>query len=407
MEDFFNVKTVEATHAYRDRFAVKSAEICRLDQCRGRILAEDIRAEENLPDFARATMDGYAIRAAASFGASEGSPAYLTIKGHIGMGEQPDFSLNPGEVARIATGGMLPRGADAVVMIEQTESLDETAIELYKSVAPGQHVIGVGEDAEKGEVILAAGTRIRPQEIGLLAAFGQTRVPVYQQPTVAIISTGDELVPLEQRPAIGQIRDINSYSLAGLVAQTGAIPQTYGIVRDDFNALLETCQTALESADMVLISGGSSVGARDYTIQVIAQLPRAEILAHGIAISPGKPTILGRVGEKAFWGLPGHVASAMVVFEIVVRPFLEHISGQPQRERVTVPARLARNLASAQGRTDFVRVRLRKENGQYWAEPVLGKSGLITTMVKADGLVAIDLNTEGLDAETPVEVILL
>jgi molybdopterin molybdotransferase len=301
---------------------------------------------------------------------------------------------------------MLPPGADAVVMIEHSEALDDHTIEVFRSVAPGQHTVAKDEDAVAGQVLVAAGCRLRAQELGILAACGAEKVNVYRRPKVGIISTGDEVVPVGSIPLPGQVRDVNRYTLAALIRQAGGVPRSYGIVGDLFDDLLAVCRQALSETDMVLISGGSSVGTRDLTLDVLAKLPESEILAHGVSIRPGKPTILARCGTKAFWGLPGHVTSAMVVFMILVRPFLGWIGGRSDFRPISVQARLTRNLASAQGRVDFVRVRLIRKPEGIWAEPVLGGSGLMRTMVASDGLVAVDLNSEGLEQGTAVEVML-
>jgi molybdopterin molybdotransferase len=322
------------------------------------------------------------------------------------MGEVPGFSTGPGEAARISTGGMLPQGADSVVMIEHTDRIDETAIEVYRSIAPGQHVVQVGEDFAKGDILLSQGQILRSQEVGLLAAFGRQTAEVFKKPVIGIISTGDEVVPVGDAPKPGQIRDINTYTLSALITEAGAVPVSFGLVRDNCDMLFETCSRALEQSDMVLISGGSSVGTRDFTIEVLSALSDAEILIHGISISPGKPTILARVQKKMFWGLPGHAVSAMIVFSIIVRPFIEHIGGLRNKRAFRLPARLSRNISSAQGRTDYVRVRLTETDGMIWAEPILGKSGLLNTMIRADGLIEVDLNTEGLDKGAAVSVII-
>ncbi|NJL60448.1 MAG: molybdopterin molybdotransferase MoeA [Desulfobacteraceae bacterium] len=389
---------------YRFLFPQVGTEEADISQAYSRILAEEVLSDENLPEFLRSTMDGYAICASSSYGASESNPAWLSIKGSVAMGAAPAFSIGPGETARIATGGMLPDGADAVVMIEHTETVDETSVEIYKSVAPGQHVIDIGEDFRRGETLLSIGQFLRSPEVGLLAAFGKQRIRVYRKPIVSIISTGDEIVPIEQKPSLGKIRDINSYTLSAQVSETGAIPKLR-IVPDAYTRLHQICSQAISDSDMVLISGGSSVGVRDLTIDVLSSLPNSEILVHGISISPGKPTILAKVGNCAVWGLPGHVVSAMVVFSVVVRPFIEHISGLAYRKRFEIPAKLTRNIPSVHGRTDYVRVRLFESNGTMYAEPILGKSGLLNTMVKADGLIEIDINTEGLYQDSEVRVI--
>jgi len=405
---FFKVLDVEQVLGLRQRFQPVSSEDVLLEAAVGRILAEDVHAAGNLPGFARSTVDGYAVRAASTFGASESSPALFTVVGAVAMGEVPQVAVAAGEAARIATGGMLPPGADGVVMLEHAESLDDVSIEVVRSVAPGQNLIAAGEDFENGARVAAVGRRLRPQDAGVLAAFGRTRVKAFRQPVVGIISTGDEIVPAEATPGPAQIRDVNRYTLAGLVAQTGALPVAFGIVGDEFQSLHAACRRALEQCDMVLISGGSSVGARDFSVEVISAFAGAELLVHGIAISPGKPTILAKVFGKALWGLPGHVVSSMIVFSRIVRPVLLHIGGlaAPTAEDIRIPARLNRNVASAQGRTDFVRVRLLHRENEWRAEPILGKSGLINTMVKSDGVIEISKNIEGLDEGARVEVIL-
>ena len=409
MKEFFKVTDLPGVLKYASLFPRVATEYVSLNQATGRILAEDIVSDIDLPDFPKSIMDGYAVRASSTFGATEGNPAYLDMIGAIAMGETPDFSIGRGQAARISTGGMLPDGADSVVMIENSEILDDSSIEVYRSVAPGQNILEQGEDIKKGFPLLSNGQRLRPQETGLLAALGRRTVCIYKKPVIGIISTGDEVVPVDVKPALGQIRDINTYTLSGLVEKTGAIPLTYGIVKDNIDDLFETCKLAHLQSDMVLISGGSSVGTRDFTIDVLSAMSDSRILVHGISISPGKPTILAESQHKAVWGLPGHVVSAMIVFHIVVMPFIEHISGlnTAGSKGIKLPAVLNRNVSSAQGRTDFVRVRLIEKNGDLFAEPILGKSGLIHTMLQADGLIEIGANTEGLDKGSDVKVMLL
>ena len=407
MKEFFKVKTLDEVFKLIPSFEAGETETIPLSEAGGRILAEDIVSDIDLPDFARSIVDGYAVRATSTFGASEGNPGFLDVKGTVAMGESPTFSVGLGEAAEISTGGMLPNGTDSVVMVEHTEAIDDSTIEVYRSVAPGQHVIEIGEDIRKRDAILTCHKRLRPQEIGILAAIGKESAEVFRKPVIGIISTGDEVVPVNETPGPGQIRDINSYTLFELIKEAGGIPVTFGIIKDNYEALFDTCQKALEKTDMMLISGGSSVGARDFTIDVLSKLPNPDILVHGISISPGKPTILATSGKKSIWGLPGHVVSAMIVFKMVVRPFIEHIGGKSatQMKLLTFPAQLSRNLSSAQGRTDYIRVKILENDNGIWAEPVLGKSGLINTMIKADGLVEIGINTEGLDKGTIVNVI--
>ena len=408
MKDFFTVTPLKQVFGYIAAFPVVAAETIPINNSTGRILAQDIRSDEDVPGFSRSTMDGYAVYAASTFGASEGNPAYLTLDGAIPMGENPTATIVPGTAIRISTGGMLPTGADSVVMLEYATEIDENTLEVYKSVAPGGNVITKGEDIQKDQSLLSAGLMLRPQEIGLLAALGREQVNVYKKPVVGIISTGDEIVPIQNIPGPAQVRDINSYSISSQIVQAGGIPLSFGIIKDNYDALIETYKQALQKTDMLILSGGSSVGTRDLTIEVLKSLNDSKILVHGIPISPGKPTILARAGNKPVWGLPGHVTSAMVVFNRVVQPFIKHMTGTDIARKnhiQRIPAKISRNIASAQGRTDFIRVRLQESDDGLWAEPVLGKSGLINTMIQADGLIEIDMNTEGLDKGTDVSVI--
>ena len=406
MKNFFKVKRLKEVMALVETFKPVEKETVSIDKAIFRILGQDVASKQDLPGFRRSTMDGYAVTANSTFGASESNPAWLTLIDSIPMGKRPDFTLTPGQAARISTGGMLPEGADSVVMIEHTDVVDETAIEVYKSVAPMTNVIDADEDFKKNEIILTPGTRLRPQETGLIAGIGLDQLEVFKQPVVGIISTGDEVVSVNETPSPGKIRDINTYTLAGLVREAGAIPLCYGIIKDNEEALFSICKTAVEQCDMVLISGGSSVGVRDFTVDTLSRLTSTKLLVHGISISPGKPTILARSGIKPVWGIPGHAVSAMVVFRVVVLPFLKRLQGIsfPQEPPLLIPARITRNIASAQGRSDFVRVSLKSHDQGTMAEPVLGKSGLIRTMVLAHGLIEIGENVEGIEKGTMVAV---
>jgi len=408
MNHFFKVKSLEEVMERIKDFSSVESETIPVFEAFSRILAEDLIAKKDLPGFRRATMDGYAVAASSTFGASESNPAWLDIAGTLSMGDIPEFTLETGKAAGISTGGMLPKGADSVVMVEHTELIDEKSVEIYKSVAPLQNVIDASEDFAENETVLPKGTYIRPQEEGLAAGLGFSEIRVYKRPKVGIISTGDEIVPIEEEPLPGKIRDINSYTLSGFIKEAQAEPVCYGIVKDDPAALKRALEKALEETDMVLISGGSSVGTRDFTIEAISSLPDTEILAHGMSISPGKPTIFARAGKKPVWGLPGQVVSAMVVLKIVVIPFLNQLKGLDNRDRtIRVPAILSRNVASAQGRREFIRVLLERQADRMIAKPVLGKSGLIRTMIHADGLLEIGDHVEGLEKDTLVHIILL
>ncbi len=397
MNEFFQVSSIEDVLLFKEQFAHVNRDIVGLDHAHGRVLADAVVSPADIPGFDRATMDGFAVQSASTFGASESNPAYLEVVGNVQMGSAPGFTIEAGQAARIPTGGMLPAGADAVVMIEHTDAVDGNTVEIHRSVAPGQHMVSRDDDAAQGQVVLPAGCRLRPQHIGMLAAVGCEKVEVYCRPRVGIISTGDEVLPPDQVPGPGQVRDINTHTLSALTDAAGGNATGYGIVGDDAASLFATFEKALSENDMVLVSGGSSVGMRDLTYDALNTLPQSRILVHGVSIRPGKPTILARCGKKAFWGLPGHVTSAMIVFMVLVRPYLDHIGGSRTISNRTVKARLTRNLPSVQGRVDFVRIRFKSIDGELWAEPIIGQSGLIHTMVSADGLVAVGKNSEGLD----------
>ncbi len=394
-----------------------------------RVLAERLAARSPLPAFDRGTMDGFAVRSADTYGASESLPAYLTVVGEVPMGRSVaggpvgdapsgsagapaagtapaiDLVVGQGQAALIHTGGMLPAGADAVVPVEQTQRLDATTIEVLRPVAPGENVVGIGEDVKDGQVLFDAGHALRPQDIGGLMALGITEVAVARRPTVAIISTGDEIVPPECEPAYGQIRDINTYTISGLVARAGGIPLPQGIVPDDYHALLSAARAGWDAADVVVISAGSSVSVRDLTAEVVGELGRPGVIVHGVALKPGKPTILAVCGGKPVIGLPGNPVSAMVAGGLFIAPLLARLQGRHDlsAKRCAV-ARLSRNVASAPGREDHVPVRVVEREGELWAEPVLGKSNLIYTLVHADGTFRVSLDVNGVHQGETVEV---
>jgi molybdopterin molybdotransferase len=401
------------------------AEHVDLHQALDRVTAADLRAPADLPAFARSTMDGFAVRAADTYGASEGLPAYLTIVGEVPMGRAAGLNVPIGAAARIHTGGMLPAGADAVVMIEQTQALDEHVIEVLRPVALGENIITIGDDVRVGALLFARGRRLRPQDLGGLAGVGITSVPVVALPRVAILATGDEVVPADQDVLPGQVRDINSYTIAAQTRRAGGEPLLCGIAPDDADALLGIAAAALAEADMLIISAGSSVSMRDSTAHVIDALGRPGVLVHGVAMHPGKPTILAMAGGKPVFGLPGNPVSTMVAFDLFVRPALLRMLGMVATENTeraendqqsaplavasvrsvaNVRARLARNVASHSGSEDFVPVRLAERDGQLWAEPVFGKSNLIFTLAHADGILGVPLDQAGLYAGDEVVV---
>ena len=409
MNEFFRLKTIAEVLALYCQFEPLEAELLPLTAAWQRVLAEALIAQADVPEFARSTMDGYAVRARDTFGAGPGNPAWLAISGEVAMGEEARVPLAPGQVMRIATGGMLPPGADAVVMLEYAQELADQTLEVYRSVAPGENMVQRGEDVLGGTTLLPAGRRLRPQDLGLLAALGVPEVLVRRRPRVAIIGTGDEIVPVEAPLRPGQMRDANAFALGAQVAAMGGETIHLGLVPDRLEPLVEKMTQALQSADLVLLSGGSSVGSRDLAVAAIQSFPEAAILVHGVAISPGKPTIFAKIKNKPLFGLPGHPVSAMIIMEVLVRPLVDRLLGNAapyQSWGRTIQATLSRNLASTPGREDFIRVHLRSEGEILWAEPVLGKSGLISTMVKAQGLLRLPLNSEGLEKGEPVEVLL-
>jgi molybdopterin molybdotransferase len=406
---FFKVKTTEEVLDLVQGFQPVGEEIVPLEKAFGRVLSKDIVAPENLPGFARTSVDGYAIRAKDSFGATENLPALLEIVGEVRMGQIPAVTVAAGQAVRIATGGMVPKWADGVVMVEYCHLMDQTTLEVSRAISPQENVIQPDDDFKKGAPVRRKGWRLRSQDVGVLAGLGVTEVPVHRKPRVAIISTGDEVVPVQARPTPGQVRDINTYTLSAFSSEEGAEPVPLGLCRDDFEQLRNMVLKGLDTADTVWISGGSSVGTRDLTLKVFESIEGTELLVHGISISPGKPTIIARKGAAAIFGLPGHTVSAMVVAEVFLAPFLERIGGQTtfgEKVNNKVAAKLSRNLESASGRDDFIRVRLSRKDGVWIAEPIFGKSGLISTLVEADGLLRIDRNTEGLYQGQEVEVMM-
>jgi molybdopterin molybdotransferase len=374
----------------------------------GLIISRDIVSSEDLPSFSRSTVDGFAVNSTDTFGATENLPSYLLIKAEITMGEAPEFRLNKGEVAKIATGGMLPEGADAVIMFEHSQQIDNHSIEAVKPVAPSENVIQAGEDAKKGECILKAGHQLRPQDTGALAGLGITDIWAYEKLKVSIISTGDEIVPADKPIKPGQVRDINSYTLSGLILDTGGIPIRRGIFNDTYTVLRDIVQKSLKESDMVIITGGSSVGTKDMTAKVINEMGKPGVLFHGVSLKPGKPAIGGIVNGIPIFGLPGHPAAVTVCFKLFVQPILEKLSGLMENrfadKKRTVMAKIAKNISSSPGREEHIGVFLEERNGESWAVPILGKSGLITILIKADGTAIIPLRKFGVHEGEIVEV---
>jgi len=398
------------SHLLRDQAKPDSESIDVISSL-NRILAEDILAPQPLPDFQRTTVDGYAVHASDTHGASDSLPAYLALVGEVPMGDTPSFEIEQGQCALIHTGGMLPTGSDAVVMLEYTQSAQENEIEISRAVANGENVIRIGEDVAQGQLVLSKGTRVRPAEIGGLMALGIKSLRVAKKVIVGLISTGDEVIDPSQSPRPGQVRDINSYTLGALVEISGGMAVRYGIISDQFEVLKEAAAKALSECDVVIITAGSSASTRDMTADVIRQLGEPGVLVHGINTRPGKPTILGVCNRKAVIGLPGNPVSALVNGYLFVMPVIEKLLGALPKPKSTVQAELTVNLPSQAGREDWWPVKLAVSDRQsaigYVAEPIFGKSNLIFTLASADGLLRIHPDATGLSAGETVEVFLL
>ncbi len=415
--------------------ATPDSESLTVDNALGRVTATHVVAPHPLPEFPRTTVDGYAVRAQDTFGATDSLPAYLQLIGEVPMGDEPAFEVSAGQCALIHTGGMLPKGADAVVMLEYTQfvgaGLPESSngfrdqsrpaptneIEIFKSVADGENVIRIGEDVAKDQIVIPIGTTLRPAEIGGLMALGITALRVARKPRVGLISTGDEVIEPSQHPRPGQVRDINSYTLGALIEKSGGVPVRYGIIGDEFEALKSAAAKALTECDVVIITAGSSASTRDMTAEVIRQLGEPGVLVHGINTRPGKPTILGACNGKAVIGLPGNPVSALVNGYLFVVPVIEQLLGALSKPKATVQAKLTVNLPSQAGREDWWAVKLIENhqypsgtmsaNVNYLAEPIFGKSNLIFTLAAGDGLLKIHPDATGLSAGEIVEVVLI
>ena len=381
-------------------------ERIRTAEALDRVLASDLASPEHLPSFIRSTMDGYAVRAEDTFGASDSLPAYLTLRGEIAMGQMPDTSLKPGEIIGIATGGMLPGDSNAVVMIENTQRVDDVTVEVLKPVAPGENTIAVGEDLRIGDPLLLRGALLRPQDLGALHAVGITEIDVVERLHVGILGSGNEIVAPNRSPAGAQVRDVNSVTLASLVRRAGHTPVDFGVVEDELETIITTAKRAHAECDVVIISAGSSVSVRDVTADAIAELGPPGVLVHGVALKPGKPTILAICDGKPVFGLPGNPVSCMVTFDLFVAPTLAEICGITRPTRRTVRARLERSLSSKAGRVDYIATRLTYDADGVSCQPVLSKSNLIHSLVRADGMIRIPSSRNGFAEGDMVEVVL-
>ncbi|WBW99504.1 molybdopterin molybdotransferase MoeA [Oceanirhabdus sp. W0125-5] len=397
--DLFNVISVDETKKILNE-AFEEEVYCEdvhIKSALGRIISKDIMASINVPSFRRSTVDGYAVISRDTAGASEAIPAMMKLKGEVIMGAAPLCKIDfPGECVYVPTGGMLPEGCNAVVMIEYTDRLDEETILINSPVAYGDNVVQTGEDIENGEKVLEKGTKLRPYEIGLLSCLGIGNVQVYTKPKIAVISTGDEIVGCDENPKLGQVRDINSYIISSCVLEDGGEPLNFGVIKDSYEDLKKAVDDALNKCDIVLISGGSSVGKKDQTLKVINALEDSTLLAHGISIKPGKPTIIAKAGKKVIFGLPGHPLSCAVVYKVIVNYYINKLTNYNNID-YPVQCKFPINYHNSKGREEYLPVMLeRSEDGEIIANPVFSKSGLITGFTKAWGYLKIKKNDEGI-----------
>lgn len=390
--------------------SVDDTETVALLSALGRVTAEDIICRENLPATRRSCMDGYALSAKDSYGATESMPAYLNVTGEVLMGELPTGSVKAGDCYKIPTGGSLPDGTDSVIMFEHTIPIDSTLIEIIKSVGEGANISKPGEDIATDEVAIKAGHELKAQDLGLLAGIGISEVVVKRKVKVGVLSTGDEIVAHDEQLTPGKIRNINSIALFAQAQSLGAECTDYGIVKDDYDTFMAVINKAIDENDIVLFSGGSSVGMRDLGERIIGELGPPGVLVHGTALKPGKPVILGMAGTKAVVGLPGHPVSAMTCFDVFVAPAIVQLSGKAPStiDKPSITAKLQRNINSAPGRRDVVRVQVSKDvkSSEHLAMPVMGRSGSISVLSKAHGYFIIEESRQGYSEGDSVKIFL-
>lgn len=404
----FNVHSVEAARKkLEDFFSEYKLETEKIDITKavGRILAEDVVSNENVPHFRRSTVDGYAVISKDTHGASESLPAFLQVVGEVHMGKPAKNVVSNDETMYVPTGGMVPDGADSVVMVEYTEKLDEENIAINRPASSKENMIDIGDDIRKGEKVLKKGAKLRAQDIGVLSSIGIEKVFAYKLPTIAVISTGDEILDPSKNAEPGQIRDINTYTLSAMAEEAGCTLTKKIVVKDEFQRLYDTLEECINNNDIVIISGGSSVGTKDITGKVINSVGKPGVFVHGVAIKPGKPTILAKVRNKAVFGLPGQPVSAMIVFKVFVEYLIKYIQKQDTQTNYYIEAEFTSNIHSAHGRETYQMVTLEKEREGWKASPVYGKSGMITLLSKAKGYIKIEADKEGIEKGERVKVI--
>ena len=407
--DLFKVVTIEKIRDIIDenfQFEVEEETIA-IEEALNRITSREIFSQDSLPHFNRSTVDGYAVNSRDTYGASETIPSIMNLNGEILMGMEAVDSLSfPGDCTYVSTGAMIPNGADGIVMIEYTDLLDENTVLVKKPVAPLENIVQIGDDVFQGELIISKGKKLNSYDLGLLSGVGIKEVSVYKKPIVGVISTGDEIVSHEKQPRKGEIRDVNSILLSSMAKENFCDVINYGVVSDEFNLLKNKVENAIEQCDLILISGGTSVGKKDQTIKVINSIDNSKFLVHGVAIKPGKPTIIAKVNEKIVFGLPGHPLAAAVVFNRIVKDYIN--KGINYNEtKYPLNGEFKINYHKAKGREEFLLVNINNVNGKFEIEPIFTKSGIISSIGKADGYVIIEMNKEGLKEGEIVEVYML
>lgn len=395
--------------------AALAAETAAAAEAHGRTLAADVASPADLPPFPRATMDGYAVRASDTRGADAGRPARLSLVGRLPVGRAPEAPLGPGEALALSTGGMLPAGADAVVPFEDVvEAEDGSWVEVRREVPPGRHVTARGSDVREGEIVFPAGHRLRPPDLALLAALGIRQVPVRRRARVAIVPTGDELVPPDRSPRPGEVREANSAALSALALRDGAEPEVTAILKDDPEIQRRVLEDLLPRSDLVLVLGGSARGGRDFAAEAISRLPGPGVLVRGVAMRPGRPALLAVAADPAgrpvpVFGVPGHPVSSFIVYEALVRPALLHLLGGRPGPRPVLPARLAADLEAPEDLELFARVSLAACEGEppWEAVPVPGDSAVFASIARADGILRLGPGEAARAGEVrPVELLL-
>lgn len=400
------VDTVEQVKQKMENYfgdiAVEYEEV-EITRALGRVAFEDVFSQLDIPDFNRSTVDGYAVVSKDVYGASESLPVFLNIIGKVEMGEKTELKVSAGNCVYVPTGGMIPPGADSMLMIEYVELIDEGMLAAQSPVAPGENIIFAGDDVKSGEKVLSKGRLIKSQDIGVLCAAGISHVKVSKRPRVAVISTGDEIVDPFGQVKPGQVRDINTYTLSAMVQELGGEVTRSIVVKDDYDLIRKTVDEASTDNDIVVISGGSSVGAKDNTEKVIDSLGEPGVFVHGVAVKPGKPTIIGRVRNAAVFGLPGHPVSAVIIFRIFVGELIDKLLGKT-KESLFINAVCSANIHSSPGKETHQMVELSEDENGFTAKPIYAKSSAISQLSKAQGVIRIPLNKEGIKKGETVKV---